>query len=73
MRSTVHLISFKDLFLSLDELRTLAECMRECNWLPKLMRETHDGPAVRSNEYALPASEDNRIVIKWVENPCAHS
>ena len=50
--------------------------MRECNWLRKLMRETHDDPAVRSSERALPASkvfEDNRSVIKWVENPCAHS
>ena len=58
------------------ELRALAECMRECNWLRKLMRETHDDPAVRSSERALPASkvfEDNRSVIKWVENPCAHS
>ena len=42
----------------------------------KLMRETHNDPTVRSSEHALPPSkvfEDNRSVIKWVENPCTHS
>ena len=32
--------------------------------------------AVRSSECMLPASKvfkDNQSVIKWVENPCAHS
>ena len=44
------------------ELCTLAECMCECNWLCKLMHETHNDPAVRSSEHMLPASkvfEDN--------------
>ena len=58
------------------ELRTLAECMCECNWLCKLMHKTHNNPTVRSSEHVLPASKvfkDNQSIIKWVKNPCAHS
>ena len=39
------------------ELHVLAECMHECNWLHKLMHETHNDPTVRSSEHALPASK----------------
>jgi hypothetical protein len=53
------------------ELRALSECMREAQWLRKLMG------AFNPNRTELPTNkmhvwEDNKSTIKWIENPCAH-
>jgi hypothetical protein len=53
------------------ELRALSECMREAQWLRKLIAAFNpnrtDSPTNRMHVW-----EDNKSTIKWIENPCAH-
>ena len=58
-----------------SELRALDECIREARWLQRLDTEFYPARATGRPDHKQPITvyEDNRLCIKWIENPCQHS